>query len=255
MPFRCTGEKPQPLTADAVPHLVAARRNGEIEVALHGYCHRELARLAGGNSTEFSGIQADRQREAITCGKARLEEAFSGPVSEFVPPWNSYDRTTLELINELGFGYLSADWALVGEAVPPIPVLPHTCNLVHLEEAVTDARQFPRLEPIVVVILHHFDFAECGGGPASTDIPGLQRSLHWVTEQPDLRCTTLADLATGVGAEMCAQICAWRAGVAAFIGVCSNASHATPCSKVNAGKTGGGVGTTCLRRLPQALKA
>jgi peptidoglycan/xylan/chitin deacetylase (PgdA/CDA1 family) len=216
VPYTCSGAEARPLTADAVPHLVQARSAGIIEVALHGYCHRELARLTDGNRTEFAGVDRRQQREALAAGKARIEDVFPGPLTGFVPPWNSYDQATLDLLGELGFGYVSADWALVSEHIPPIPVIPHTCNLVHLQEAVDDARQFAGLNPVIAVILHHFDLAESGTRSAGVDLSGLERLLAWVTDQPDLLCMSLADLSSGLDPQRCAanlRLARWRTGL------------------------------------------
>lgn len=216
VPYSCEDANERPLTADEARHLVEARRDGVVEVALHGFCHRCLTRLGDGNSSEFSGVDAPRQRAALARGKARLEKVFATPVAGFVPPWNSYDATTLRLLRELGFSYLSADWALVGEDALPFPVIPHTCNLVHLEEAVADARQFPTAEPAVVVILHHFDFAESGSGTVNTDLDALARLLAWAMDQPDIACTSLGGLAARLGPGQCRRnlrLARWRSGL------------------------------------------
>lgn len=216
VPYSCGGGDERPLAAGEVSHLVDARREGVLEVALHGYCHRCLTRLSDGNSSEFSGVEASRQREALARGKARLEAVFATPVTGFVPPWNSYDATTLRLLDEIGFSYLSADWALVGEDALPFPVIPHTCNLIHLQEAVADAREFPAAEPAVVVILHHFDFAESGSGNAGTDLDELARLLAWVGDRPDIACSSLGGLAARFGPETCRRnltLARWRSGL------------------------------------------
>jgi peptidoglycan/xylan/chitin deacetylase (PgdA/CDA1 family) len=216
IPFECGGDTPRELTAEAVPHLVEAQREGVLEIALHGYCHRCLARLPDGNSTEFAGIGAERQRAFLTEGKACLEGVFGTRVNGFVPPWNSYDATTLDLLAELGFAYLSADWALVREDDLPLPVLPHTCNLAHLRGAVSEARQFASLDPVIVVILHHFDFAESGSSEASTDIQRTAELLSWVRGAPDLACTGLEALAARLQPAQCRRnlrLARWRKGL------------------------------------------
>jgi peptidoglycan/xylan/chitin deacetylase (PgdA/CDA1 family) len=203
VPFECTDETPVPLTADAVPHLIEARKAGVLEVALHGYCHRALARLPDGNSSELAGIEEGRQRAFLTEGRTRLEQVFGVPVRGFVPPWNSYDRTTLDLLAELDFAYLSADWSLVREDALPLPVVPHTCNLAHLEEALAEARRFASLEPAVLVVLHHFDFAESGSGEATMDLDRLADLLALAAGAPDLVCTGMEALATRLHPAQC----------------------------------------------------
>lgn len=204
VPFCCDSAKPRPITAEAVPHLVDAQRSGHVEVALHGFCHREHARMKNRCRTELVGIAKDHQRELLLAGKSHLEEVFSTRIGGFVPPWNSYDRVTLDLLPELGFSYVSASWDLVSEDSLPIPVIPRTCNLVHLKEAVAEARQYAPLDSVVVGILHHFDFSESGDTEARTDLSELSQLLAWTRNQPDLDVTTIAYLAEGLVPERCA---------------------------------------------------
>jgi hypothetical protein len=196
VPFTCGQDSPQPLTAEAVPHLLAYHGEGTLEVAQHGYCHHPLARLANGNRTEFAGIDPPRQRRFLIDGKAYLEDIFGPTVSGFVPPWNSYDHVTLDLLSELGFRYLSADWSAVGKGALRIPVMPHTCNLEHLKEAITEARRFGVLGTVVIAILHHFDFAESNGSAASMDLARLGQLLAWINAQSDITCVNLGRLAS-----------------------------------------------------------
>jgi hypothetical protein len=173
VPFTCGQDSPQPLTAEAVPHLLAYHGEGTLEVAQHGYCHHPLARLANGNRTEFAGIDPPRQRRFLID-----------------------DHVTLDLLSELGFRYLSADWSAVGKGALRIPVMPHTCNLEHLKEAITEARRFGVLGTVVIAILHHFDFAESNGSAASMDLARLGQLLAWINAQSDITCVNLGRLAS-----------------------------------------------------------
>lgn len=213
VPFACDRGEPRPLTADAVPHLMEASREGRVEVALHGHCHRSLARLRDGNDTEFAGIHKQVQRAALILGRERLQTVFDTDIDGFVPPWNSYDATTLDLLAALGFRWLSADWALVTDAPLPFPVLPHTCNLPHLEQAVAEARSFGSGIAHILVILHHFDFAESGNANALLDLERLDRLLAWVTAQPDIACSSVGALAAETPAQQCRRnllLAGWR---------------------------------------------
>lgn len=214
VPYRCNGEATEALTAEAVPHLVQALNAGAIEVALHGYCHRCLARLPDGNSTEFAGIDPARQARAIAAGRDRLAAVFGTAVTGFVPPWNSYDAATLEALRAAGFDWLSADWALVTREPLPVTVIPHTCGLAELAQAVADARQFPAAEPLVVPILHHFDFTTPAGTAAALE--SLAGQLAWVRAQPDLICTTLGSAAARFSPVQCRRnlrLAQWRRGL------------------------------------------
>lgn len=205
VPFSCGTGEPRALTAAAVPHLVAAQAEGVLEIALHGFCHRCLARMSDGNSTEFAGIDGQRQREALVRGKSTLEGVFAIRVTGFVPPWNSYDRTTLTLLDELGFSHLSADWGLVTDTPLPFPVIPHTCALTQVREAIDEARQYTGTDPMILAILHHFDFIESGNKEAAMDLAALRELLAWTARQTDVQRTWLGGLAAEIDPENCAR--------------------------------------------------
>jgi hypothetical protein len=205
VPFDCRQRDPRALTAAAVPHLVAAQAEGLLEVALHGYCHRARAGSTDGNPTEFAGLDADRQSELLRQGKTALEQVFPRPVTGFVPPWNSYDGTTLRLLAELGFTHLSADWALVTHHPLPLVVIPHTCALRQLRDAVAEARQLPDRKRMLLVILHHFDLAESGNKQAAFTLGDLAELLSWASEQADIRLTHLSGLAAELEPDHCAR--------------------------------------------------
>jgi hypothetical protein len=116
----------------------------------------------------------------------------------------------------MGFAYLSADWALVREDGLPLPVVPHTCNLAHLRKAVGEARHFNSLDPVILIILHHFDFAESGSEQANTDIDQLADLLTWLKSAPDISCVGLESLTARLQPGQCVRnlrLARWRQGL------------------------------------------
>jgi hypothetical protein len=74
-------------------------------------------------------------------------------------------------------------------------VIPHTCAVTQVQEAIEEARRFIGSDTLVLVILHHFDFVESGSGDARMDLGSLGELLHWIDRQSDIRKTTLSELA------------------------------------------------------------
>ena len=194
IPFSDQDGSLKELTATQVPHLVEAHAEGLLEIALHGYSHTPYQRLPDNNQTEFAGRPLEEQIDLLVQGKACLEAIFSR-VDGFVPPWNSFDEATLTALSSLNFAYLSGGWDYRPKQIVEFLTLPHTCNLPHLREAIAEARELRRFSPVVVVIMHHYDFQESGSGEAQLDITQLGELLAWISAQDDIALATLGDLA------------------------------------------------------------
>lgn len=194
IPFSDQDGNIEKLTADQVPHLVEAHREGLLEIALHGYSHEPIQRLPDNNHTEFVGRSLEKQTELLSEGRTCLEGIFSR-VSGFVPPWNSFDGETLTALSRLNFAYLSGGWDYRPTQIDDFLTLPHTCNLSHLREAIAEARELRQLSPTLIVIMHHYDFQESGSEEAQLDIAQLGELLAWISSQEDIELTTLDGLA------------------------------------------------------------
>lgn len=95
-------------TPERSAHLREAATSGLLDVALHGYLHRDSRQVPIGGRSEFAGVPL-RQRELASAGRELLQEAIQCKVIGFVPPWNSYNADTLRALEETSFGYLSAE--------------------------------------------------------------------------------------------------------------------------------------------------
>ena len=77
-----------------------------IQIGVHGL-HHQVARPE--IKTEFAGVpeaeQSEKMREAIALLNGWFPDA---PVDVFIPPWNSYDKTTVTAVGESGMTHLSA---------------------------------------------------------------------------------------------------------------------------------------------------
>lgn len=195
IPFRMVDGQRVALTADRAHPLIAAANDGVIEIALHGHVHVRQ-RPAPAPPTEFSGRPEAEQRALIEEGRAHLRHIFQRDIDGFVPPWNSYDLATLNSLEALQFHYLSAGWEQPARYRGGIRLLPRTAHLSDVPAAVQEARRFSRAEPTIVVVMHHFDFAESGSDRAIFDMHGFDAVLQHLTSEADLQICTLGALAS-----------------------------------------------------------
>ena len=195
VPFRHTPEGIAELRPGVLSHLESARRDGLIEVALHGCYHARNAQCPAQAPSEFSGLPEAEQRKLLQKGLDQLLLAFPGPIAGLVPPWNSFDAATMSIARELGFAYLSAGWEIPADPAIDLPLLmPRTCHLDTLKSAVARARTYRRLSPVVVAVFHPYDFHETGDPEAFLGLPELSSLLQWIQQQDDLELLTLEQI-------------------------------------------------------------
>lgn len=192
IPFRGTREAPLPMTRERARAMREAVAHGVLDVALHGYSHRD--RNSGGHPSEFAGVPVARQLELIAAGKALLESVFEQPIRGFVPPWNSFDGATLAVLEEMGFSYLSSNMGHAPMRPTRLRMLPLTCHLPEIKDAIAEARRFARLQPVIVVVMHHYDFPG-GDNPVFHRHDEFDSLLALVAAQGDVCVKTLSELA------------------------------------------------------------
>jgi peptidoglycan/xylan/chitin deacetylase (PgdA/CDA1 family) len=193
IPYRQRNGDYVALSADHAGHLLQARRAGVIEIALHGYSHEERGGSARGAPSEFAGVPAAEQRRLIEAGRAVLKDAFGCNIAGFVPPFNTCDAMTVAALHDLGFTYLSA--GLDAPRDPKLAWLPRSCQMVDIQAAVVAARRDAWLGPVVIGVMHHYDFHESGSPQARIDLAGFAERLAWIAAQPDIEVLTLDGLA------------------------------------------------------------
>lgn len=196
IPFRGTPEAPLPLTRERAAAMREAVARGVLDIALHGHSHHDntAGDRARGHPSEFAGLPPALQLELAASGKALLETVFERPVRGFVPPWNSFDAATLEVLEELRFSHLSSDLHHAPPRRAGLRLLPLTCHLPEVREAVAQARRFARLRPVIVVVMHHYDFPG-GDSPVFRDHDEFDALLAWLVAQADVRVQTLSGIA------------------------------------------------------------
>lgn len=200
IPFRRDGSALTMISRDTSRHLVSACRRGGIEVALHGHAHISRVKAYKGMQTEFRGVGRAEQFSLISEGRAVLQKMIDGPVVGFIPPWNTYDGDTLNVLRELGFEYVSS--SLAGGYVdgPGVATLPATTGLRNVREAVGQARAFSQHSPVVIAYFHPDDFFEYEEPPGPgergpfTSLDQLEQLLCWVARCDEIRTMTLLEI-------------------------------------------------------------
>ncbi len=176
-----------------------------VEVALHGYSHQTRRASSEGGYTEFAGLDYDGQRQKIVEGKKLLEDMLDTKITTFTPPWNSYDSTTVQVLEELNFTTISAD--LNGPAVDPsrLNFLPSTGGIPELQNAIREARKSRDSHPIIITLFYADDFREIDTKRGFVTFQEFDEILKWVASQPDVRTLTIDDtveLITGLDSHL-----------------------------------------------------
>lgn len=84
---------------------LAEERGDEVGFAVHGRTHDEVTDFHWGS--EFGGLPGDEQRRRIEAASADLVDCLDASPSVFVPPFNTYDEQTVEVLRDTGFSLVS----------------------------------------------------------------------------------------------------------------------------------------------------
>jgi hypothetical protein len=190
-------------------HLVDASREGTIEIAQHGHSQLRRGTTDRGAPSEFFGVPFEEQFRLITEGNAHLAALFERRINGFVPPWNTYDYSTLRALATAGFEFLSAGPEFIKFGA--LPVVPATCTLHNARRAVESAWYFKALAPLLVVVFHPDDFEEFklpplpDDPPPCTSLPELITLLDWIKDTSWIRTEAIYRVAEAVrgGTPLC----------------------------------------------------
>ena len=197
-PFTNSSDGGYPLLTENILHLVDANRDGAIEIAMHGFTHKKRNVLSNGIPSEFAGLPEAEQLDLIQRGASHLRDVFGKKIHGFVPPWNTYDQITLRVLDRCGFSYVSAGWESLVKYHDKLQILPGTCNLSYVQNAVKDARRFIRWSPVILVIMHHYDFSETGNNRPITSLEEFDSLLAWINLQDDVQVQFMAEIAAKI---------------------------------------------------------
>ena len=198
IPYVCEGNIHDTLPQDVVPLILKkaailknAVKEEILEVALHGYSHQTIRKKEDLDYTEFSGLDFNSQVKKITMGRNYLEEMLDIKISTFIPPWNTYDSNTIRAIEKLGFKCFSANESFEAMKSSPLKYVPVTCDLFELRHTVELARRVPDSHPVIVVLLHEYDFLENNKDGESLSYKEFLDLMAWTTSQQDIRIRTI----------------------------------------------------------------
>ena len=193
IPAHCSGTQTITLVDSDLSVWKEAHASGLVEICQHGWLH--AANRLQPNPSEFAGLPFAAQSEMICLGKQAVEAAFGVPVAGFVPPFNTLDSATVAALTSNGFAYISGGLVPPFRGVSPIALLPQTCHLPQLRDALAEARRLPYKRPIIVVAFHHYDFVESGSARPLIDLPRFESLIAWLTGE-SVWIATLDQLAT-----------------------------------------------------------
>lgn len=88
----------------AVERTKQLQREGILQIALHGFCHKGET-FQG----EFLALNETEQRFRLEKGSALLDSVFGTHIHIFIPPWNGYNQTTLDILADLGYNIISSE--------------------------------------------------------------------------------------------------------------------------------------------------
>lgn len=197
IPTRIRGDREIRLSSKNAGLLRDAASSGLLDVAQHGFHHMNRGKAPSGNKSEFEGLSLSEQRHLVESGRGLLEDVLQSPVSGFIPPWNSFDANTLKVLEAQEIPYISADMAPPPHFPEKLRVLPATCVLGQLEKNLARAQAFKRQEPVIVVVMHHYDFDPDPDDPPYEvfDYERLGRILDKLSEASDVVVESLNELA------------------------------------------------------------
>jgi len=109
-----------------------------------------------------------------------------------VPPWNSYDVSTLKAADRAGFRFFSSYLADPVDTTLSLSFVPCTTSLRSLKEHIDLARS--TAGGVVVVLFHGYDFYESRSPNASATLGQLEETLRWLGEQNDVVVARMGEL-------------------------------------------------------------
>lgn len=182
----------RPLGSAKLALLQRAVADGVVDVALHGLHHRTVHPQPP--HSEFAGLSVVEQSEKIRQGKELLEAALQTRIETFVPPWNTYDRDTLQALRQAQIRGISANRYSAVVEDEQIRYLPITIETHDLRRAVAQARRAGDGEAVIGVLLHPYDFRESGDQRGAMTLAQFAQEVRWLVEQPDVRVVSVSQL-------------------------------------------------------------
>ena len=206
-PYPASTADASPLPLDLGPEkqaqLATMQARGSVEIALHGFNHQTNF-TADGRPSEFAGLGLDRQRQLLVLGRTALESALAAPVRVFIPPFNTFDVTTIRAVKEAGLTVVSAG-VTAAEGTDSLALVPGTVYPQKMRGVIERALRHDYGPVLLVVVMHPYDFAESGvampafrGHRSQMEVDALLEDVRWARAQPGVKFVSLSgELAGG----------------------------------------------------------
>lgn len=188
IPFDSSGLFINKLNTLQINDLRSRIQRKEVEVALHGFNHRNefnASFLTKVTYSEFASLAYDKQYEKLAKGKKVLDNLLQINTRVFVPPFNTYDKNTLKALEDLEFEIISG--SIQG---------PSNSNVIkYMPPTYEDFSELPKIienfkddDVTIIVFFHPYSFKE-GLSKYSKDISKLitisqlDTLLNWAKKQ------------------------------------------------------------------------
>ncbi|MBF0478848.1 MAG: VCBS repeat-containing protein [Candidatus Omnitrophica bacterium] len=209
IPYRTKGDFHNPAQQDLVP-LTQEKANifkeavkaGTLEIAQHGYSHQTThvpGTAKGDYWTEFNGADYNTQLLKLKTGRELLQKMTGLEINTFIPPWNTYDLTTVSALKKLGYSTISAGPGGVEDNRSGLLFLQAQCGLAGNEmETLVDktlTTATTQKPSIIVVLFHQYDFTEVSPQGGTINYAGLGARLTKLAARKDIEFTTFSTIA------------------------------------------------------------
>jgi peptidoglycan/xylan/chitin deacetylase (PgdA/CDA1 family) len=196
IPFKVAGDVHDPSPQDLLPLdsvkgeiLKTGYEEGILDISMHGYSHQSNS---SEYLSEFANLDYKEQLKKLSAGKEYLQNVTGAPVTTFLPPWNTYDLNTLSALEESGFFTLSANKKGLVTKGSSLHYLPVSCGLTELKDAVKAARKSSDNQPLVVALLHDYDFLDFNDVLGVLSFQEFFELIDWVTLQGDVNILSIS---------------------------------------------------------------
>lgn len=190
-----TSQEEVPLAGDKLSELRAAVQDGVVDLALHGWKHLANAHTGHPTPSEFKGLSFGKQVEILERGRDFLERATGVIPKIFVPPWNSYDRTTERALEAVGLQGISANrYSPPATRNAGLAFAPMTTEIVGLHRAIDRAMKEGAADAVIGVMMHPYDFQETGDARAVITLADFDKLLSTLKGRGDVQIVSISKL-------------------------------------------------------------
>lgn len=195
-PFRkCQGVIPLSADLEKCHFLIEGLRAREFEVAMHGFRHTNHAPACWA-AAEFHRA-FDQQLADLQNGRSELRKVLGDhPVTSFIPPYNSWNESTLRALEATGFTVLSADLRQALGTDTHLRFMPFTAQLWEVESNLD--KLAATASGGIIVVLYHPPQIVCMPGRETRffGTARFARLLEKLANDPRFQVTTLRELPT-----------------------------------------------------------